>query len=77
MQEYLVWRVNDAAFDWFRLSQGRYIKVSPNLDGIIYSSLFPGLWLDVEALLAGNVAKVLDVLKQGLSTAEHQAFIAL
>jgi hypothetical protein len=31
--------------------------------------------LDKSALLAGNLAKVLEVLQQGLSTAEHQTFV--
>lgn len=37
---------------------------------MICSQVFPGLWLDKSALLAGNLAKVLEVLQQGLSTTE-------
>ncbi|MGB7442661.1 MAG: Uma2 family endonuclease [Coleofasciculaceae cyanobacterium] len=54
VQEYLVWRVDDAEFDWFRLNSGEYIQLEPNSDGIICSQIFPGLWLDKTALLVGN-----------------------
>ncbi|SKB14070.1 conserved hypothetical protein [Planktothrix sp. PCC 11201] len=75
VQEYLVWRVYDRQFDWFRLNEGEYIQLEPNTDDIICSQVFPGLWLDKAALLAGNLAKVLAVLQQGLLTVEHQDFV--
>ncbi|MFB2898145.1 Uma2 family endonuclease [Aerosakkonemataceae cyanobacterium BLCC-F50] len=75
VQEYLVWRIYDREFDWFRLNAGEYIKVEPNSEGIISSVVFPGLWLDKAALLAGNLAKVLEVLQQGLVSQEHQDFV--
>ncbi|MBE9141781.1 Uma2 family endonuclease [Planktothrix mougeotii] len=75
VQEYLVWRVYDRQFDWFRLNEGEYIQLEPNKDNIICSQLFPGLWLDKAALLTGDLAKVLAVLQAGLSTIEHQEFV--
>lgn len=75
VQEYLVWRVYDAEFDWFKLQQGEYIQLAPNADGVICSQVFPGLWLEKEALLTGNLAKVLEVLQQGLTSPEHQSFV--
>ncbi len=75
IQEYLVWRVLDSEFDWFRLNAGEYIKLEPDSNGIIYSQIFPGLWLDKAALLAGNLAKVLEVLQQGLASQSHQDFV--
>ena len=75
VQEYLVWRIYDGEFDWFRLKNGEYIKVEPNQEGIISSQVFPGLWLDKAALLAGNLAKLLEVLQQGLASQEHQDFV--
>jgi Uma2 family endonuclease len=75
VQEYLVWRVYDAEFDWFKLQQGEYIQLVPNADGVIRSQIFPGLWLEKEALLSGNLARVLEVLQQGLTSAEHQSFV--
>lgn len=75
VQDYLVWRVENGELDWFRLNAGDYVKVEPNSDGIICSVVFPGLWLDRTALLAGNLAKILDVLQQGLASQEHQDFV--
>lgn len=77
VQEYLVWRVYDRQFDWFRLNEGEYIKLEPNRDGIICSQVFLGLWLDKAALLAGNLAYVLFVLQSGLASQEHQDFVQL
>jgi hypothetical protein len=37
--------------------------------------VFPGLWLNRSALLAGDLAKVLDVLQQGLASQDHQDFV--
>ncbi|MEA5616288.1 Uma2 family endonuclease [Cronbergia sp. UHCC 0137] len=75
VQEYLIWRVYDHQFDWFRLQEGQYIQLQPNADNIIYSQVFPGLWLDKTALLAGDVCKVLAVVQQGLASQEHEDFI--
>ena len=75
VKEYLVWRVGDRDFDWFRWQEGEYLKIEPEADGIIRSEVFPGLWLDKSALLAGNLARVLEVVGQGLSSVEHQTFV--
>ncbi|HEY9704058.1 MAG TPA: Uma2 family endonuclease, partial [Allocoleopsis sp.] len=75
VQEYLVWRVYDHQFDWFRLQDGKYIKLQPNQKGIIESEIYAGLWLDVDALLTGNLAKVLQVLQEGMATQAHQNFV--
>jgi Uma2 family endonuclease len=75
VQEYLVWRVYDQQFDWFKLTNGEYIQLEPNPAGVICSQIFPGLWLDKTALLAGDLAQVLAILQQGLATTEHQELI--
>ena len=75
VQEYLVWRVEDEQLDWFQLQQGKYLKLQPDIEGVLYSQMFPGLWLDQNALLTGNLAKVLQVLQKGLASGEHQSFV--
>jgi Uma2 family endonuclease len=75
VQEYLVWRIDDRQFDWFKLSNGEYLPLEPNPEGITCSEIFPGLWLDKTALLGGDLAKVLTTLQQGLATSDHQEFI--
>jgi Uma2 family endonuclease len=67
VQEYIVWRFQDRELDWFRLTEGKYILLESNSEGIIKSEVFPGLWLDKEALLAGNLAKVIEIVQQGLN----------
>ncbi len=74
VQEYLVWRVDDNEIDWFRLKEEKYIKLEADKKGIIKSEIYPGLWLDVTALLNGDLVKVLDVLKQGIDTPDHENF---
>ncbi|MCI0391221.1 MAG: Uma2 family endonuclease [Acidobacteria bacterium] len=74
-QEYIVWQVYDRRIDWFRLEAGQYIPLSPDEDGVIRSRVFPGLWLDVEALLKDDMAKVLAILQQGLASVEHIKFV--
>jgi len=75
VQEYLVWRVYDQELDWFRWRDGQYIKLVPDATGIIKSEIYPGLWLDVNALLAGNLAEVLAVLQTGMNSPEHEIFV--
>jgi Uma2 family endonuclease len=74
VQEYIVWRVEDEAIDWFVLRGEKYRALAPR-DGIYHSKVFPGLWLDVQAMLQGDLAKVLKVLQQGLASNEHQRFV--
>ncbi len=74
-QEYIVWQVYDRRIDWLRLEGGQYEPLSPDEDGVIRSRVFPGLWLDVEALLKDDMTKVLAVLQQGLNSSEHGDFV--
>jgi Uma2 family endonuclease len=60
--EYIVWRTADGEIMWFRLEEGAYVVVQPNADGIIESAVFPGLRLNVPAMLAGDLAAVLAVV---------------
>jgi hypothetical protein len=43
--------------------------------GVCRSRQFPGLWLVPNALLAGNLAAVLQILQQGIATPDHQALV--
>jgi hypothetical protein len=76
VQEYIVWRVLDREIDWFRLVESRYERLSPSPSGRLESLVFPGLWLDAAALLAGDMARVLEMLQQGIHSPEHAAFVA-
>ena len=75
VQEYLVWLVEDKEFRWYVWREGTYQQLSPDQSGILKSPFFPGLWLDVSALLAGEMQQVLSVLNSGIASGEHQALI--
>lgn len=75
VKEYLVWQVLEQKLSWFYLEQGEYLEFVPDDEGIIQSRVFPGLWLAVTELLAGNMQAVLKVVQSGLNTPEHQAFV--
>lgn len=76
IREYVVWRVNDQAVDWFVLRNGQYERLSPSPDGILRSEIFPGLWLDAAALVRSDLKTVLAILQQGLQSQQHAAFVA-
>ena len=76
VQENIVWRVLDREIDWFVLQGGRFERQTPDAQGILRSTTFPGLWLDPPALIRGDLAAVLAVLNQGLASPEHAAFVA-
>jgi len=75
VQEYLVWQTFENRFSWFRLQAEEFVLIEPDTDGIIRSSVFPGLWLAVPALLEGRMMDVLNVLQAGIAHPTHQAFV--
>lgn len=75
VREYIVWRTLEGQVDWFRLEADDYVPQVPDADGILRSTVFPGLWLSLPALVSGDLALVLSVLQQGVQTPEHQAFL--
>ncbi|WP_066426043.1 Uma2 family endonuclease [Anabaena sp. 4-3] len=75
VKEYIVWQVQEQKLSWFYLEQGEYLELVADDDGIMRSRVFPGLWLAVAELLAGNMQTVLTVVQTGLQSAEHQAFV--
>jgi hypothetical protein len=45
--------------DWIALRDRRYEPRAPAPDGILRSTIFPGLWLDIAAPLRGDLRAVL------------------
>ncbi len=74
--EYLAWRVEDRAIDWFHLREGRYERLVPGAGGLIRSVVFPGLWLDPEAMIRGDLPALNAAVLAGLATEEHAALVA-
>ena len=75
VKAYIVWQTQEGKLDWFRLVEGAYEPVTPDVNGIIESQTFPGLRLAVEALLKGDLKAVFSELQKGLQTTAHQAFV--
>ena len=75
VMEYVVVLTEEQRILWFLLHEGQYAEITPDSAGIYHSAVFPGLWLDGAALLAGDLARVKAVLQQGLATADHVEFV--
>jgi Uma2 family endonuclease len=73
--EYIIWQSYENQIEWFYLVDGEYRLLSPDVDGIIRSRVFPGLWLGVEQLLNHQIAQVLEILQRGLDSPQHQEFV--
>jgi Uma2 family endonuclease len=76
VREYLVWRVLKHQVDWFVLREGGFERNAPAADGIVRSTVFPGLWLDPAALMRDDLETLLAVLQRGLDSPEHAEFAA-
>ena len=74
--EYLVHRVDDGEVDWFVLTRGAYVRTSADAGGLLRSQAFPGLWLDVGALLRGDLEALHRVVARRLADPAHAAFLA-
>jgi Uma2 family endonuclease len=74
--EYVVVVVRQKRVLWFVRRDGRFQEMSPGADGVFRSEVFPGLWLDPAALLRNDGRRVTEVLRQGLASPEHAAFVA-
>lgn len=57
--------------------RGKAFKLMPvPADRIWRSRVFPGLWLNGPAFLAGDMPKVLATLQEGVQSSEHAACAA-
>jgi Uma2 family endonuclease len=74
IREYLVLAVDEIRVFWFVLAGGVYEELVPDRRGVVRSRIFPGLWLDTNALARGDGARVLTILKRGLASKAHSKF---
>ncbi|MFN6519342.1 MAG: Uma2 family endonuclease [Nostoc sp. CreGUA01] len=75
VKEYIVWQSLENQLNWFCLQNDEYVQLELDTSGVIKSYVFPGLWLDVQALCRGEMVQVLAVLQQGLNSQEHRDFV--
>jgi len=76
VQEYLVVQMYEQRIDWFVLREGVYETLTPGEEGVLRSEVFPGLWLNSDAFWAGDLAAMLDTLRQGLESPACAEFSA-
>ncbi len=75
VREYLVVALRLKKVFWFARRRGKFKELPPGVDSVFRSEVFPGLWLDAAALLRRDSKRLLAVLRQGLASPEHQAFV--
>lgn len=73
VREYVVWTLADNRFHWFDLPAGR--QLVPEVDGMLRVRTFPGLWINLPALVAKDYNRLMATLQQGLASPEHAAFV--
>ena len=65
----------DSKIRWHQLEGDAYTLIRPK-DGIFKSVVFPGLWMDSEAILNCDMARASEILNAGLASEEHKTFVA-
>lgn len=73
VREYLVVCLRPKQIHWFNLVTGAMLTSDDN--EIFRSLVFPGLWIDANALLELKYERTMNVLNQGLKGHEHEAFV--
>ena len=74
--EYLVVALDPDEIHWFVRRDDRLERLVPGPDGLHRSEVFPGLWLDPQALFAEDLDGLITTLDLGLATPEHAGFVA-
>jgi Uma2 family endonuclease len=71
--EYIVVSIEDEEFHWFETAKSTRIR--PGRDGVARSRVFPGLWIDVQALLNQKAARLVAIAQKGIDSPAHAAFV--
>ena len=74
--EYLVVALDPDEIHWFVRRVDRLERLAPGPDGFYRSEVFPGLWLDPQALFFEDLDGIIATLNLGLATPEHADFVA-
>ena len=70
--EYLVVDLQNQQVRWFELQKD--VEHQADEDGVIRVGCFPGMWIDVEALLTLDIEKLTDTFEAGLQSPEYLSF---
>ena len=75
VREYLIVRPKSQRLVWRELVSGKYREIAPEPDETLHSRVFPGLWLNPTALWQSDLDGLAAVVRRGLKSAEHVAFV--
>ncbi len=75
VREYVVVVLREKHVRWFVFDGKQFNEMPAGQDGIFRSVVFPGLWLDADALFHKDAARLLETLDRGLASPEHAAFV--
>jgi Uma2 family endonuclease len=73
--EYLTLETMRKKVIWRQLIDGAYVPIQPDFDSYLKSRVFPGLWLDVEALWSFDLNRLASAVEAGTHTPEHAEFV--
>jgi Uma2 family endonuclease len=73
VREYLVVCTEERELHWFNFQTARPLR--PDRAGVYRSKVFPGLWIAGRALLNLDSAGVAEVVRQGIDSPAHAAFV--
>ena len=71
--EYIVVCVAEKQVRWFDLTVDQELKFDE--DRVVRSRVFPGLWIDSDALIQRDTKRLLNILQQCIATQQHQDFV--
>ena len=77
VREYVTAMVDESRVIWREFHEAAWRELTADSSGILRSRVYPGLWLDEPAMWSRDLAKVLDVLHQGMATPEYADFVQL
>jgi len=75
VREYVVVELDPNRIHWFIRRGEQFEELPAGPDGVFRSEIFPGLWLDPQALFSEDRRRLIDV-HEGLATPQHAAFVA-
>ena len=76
IQEYIVVLSYEQRVVWHSLENGVYQTIEANELGILQSKVLPGLWLQPSSIWDNDLATIIAVLQEGLTSQEYTEFVA-
>ena len=75
VREYLIVHPKRQQIVWRELAGGQYREIAAVADGTLRSRVFPGLWLNPEALWERDLSALAATVRKGTATAGHARFV--